>query len=210
MASSLHFWDHSVLPPVIDRVMARGMFARLRAEVTASARGKVLEIGIGSGLNLGYYPRSLESVVGVDPSMPLLQRAHRRAAWMAFPVHLRQGSAERLPIADRSIDVAVSTWTLCSVDDPTLALAEIRRVLKRDGAFCFCEHALSPDPATAAWQRRLTPFWRRVSGGCRLDRPIDQLIEAAGLRIERRISRGLPGAPSVLGWHHLGMARPAA
>jgi ubiquinone/menaquinone biosynthesis C-methylase UbiE len=207
LASSLHFWDHSVLPPVIDRVMARGMFARLRAEVTASARGKVLEIGIGSGLNLGYYPRSLESVVGVDPSMPLLQRAHRRAAWMAFPVHLRQGSAERLPIADRSIDVAVSTWTLCSVDEPALALAEIRRVLKPGGIFCFCEHAVCPDPATAAWQRRLTPFWRRVAGGCRLDRPHERLIEAAGLRIER-LTRGrfVPG-PAVLGWHCLGVAR---
>ncbi|WP_051329119.1 class I SAM-dependent methyltransferase [Geminicoccus roseus] len=206
MASSLHFWNRSILPPVMDRVMARGMFARLRSEATAPAHGKVLEVGIGSGLNLGYYPRSLESVVGVDPSMPLLQRAHRRAAWMAFPVHLRQGTAERLPITDQSIDVAVSTWTLCSVEDPAQALAEIRRVLKPGGLFCFCEHALCPDHRTAAWQRRLTPIWRRVAGGCHLDRPHDRLIEGAGFRIERiRHGRLLPG-PALLGWHQLGLA----
>lgn len=207
MASSLHFWDRSVLPPVIDRVMAQGVFASLRAKVTAPAYGKVLEIGIGSGLNLGYYSRSLESVIGIDPSMPLLHRAHRRAAWMTFPVHLRQGRAERLPITDRSIDVAVSTWTLCSVEDPVLALGELRRVLKPDGIFCFCEHGLSPDPVTARWQRRLTPLWRPIAGGCHLDRPHEQLIEAAGFRIERSVRERLLPGPATLGWHSLGVAR---
>ena len=207
MASTLRFWDRSILPPLMDRVMARGMFASLRAEATAPAHGNVLEIGIGSGLNLGYYPRSLASVVGIDPSMPLLRRAHRRAAWMAFPVHLRQGRAERLPITDRSIDVVVSTWTLCSVNDPQEALAEVRRVLAPGGLFCFCEHGLSPNPATAAWQRRLTPFWRAVAGGCRLDRRHDRLIEDAGFTIEHlRSDRMLPG-PAALGWHYLGVAR---
>ncbi|WP_159713333.1 class I SAM-dependent methyltransferase [Geminicoccus flavidas] len=207
MASSLHFWDHSILPPVLDRVMARSMFGRLRAKATAPAFGRVLEIGIGSGLNLGYYPRSLESVIGVDPSMPLLRRAHRRAAWMAFPVHLRQGRAENLPVADQSVDVAVSTWTLCSVDDPERALAELRRVLRPGGLLCYCEHGLCPDPATAAWQRRLTPAWRRLAGGCRLDRPHEQLIEAAGFRIERQVAGRLLPGPAVLGWHQLGLAR---
>jgi ubiquinone/menaquinone biosynthesis C-methylase UbiE len=206
LASIPQLWQRSLLPPVLDRVMSRAIFAPLRAEATALAQGRVLEIGIGSGLNLGHYPRSLHSVVGVDPSLPLLQRAHRRAAWMAFPVHLCQGWAERLPIADQSVDVVVSTWTLCSVADPAKVLEEVRRVLVPDGLFCFCEHGLSPDPATATWQRRLTPCWKCLAGGCRLDSAHDRLIEAAGFRIARLRAERLIPDPAVLAWHQLGVA----
>lgn len=205
MAVIAAWWGRYLLPAIVDRTMAGAQLAELRYRVTGVAHGSVLEIGIGSGHNLGFYPRQLTSLVGVDPSMALLRRAHRRAAWMAFPVHLRQGRAERLPLPDGSVDVVVSTWTLGAVADPRAVLQEVRRVLKPGGRFSFVEHGGEDRPARAPW-RRLVRAWRRLLGTGRLAARPDVLIEQAGLRLES-LEGGPAGDGSADGWQWVGLAR---
>ena len=126
--------------------MRRRPLVELRERLVASARGRVLEIGIGSGLNLPFYPRDLELLLGLDPSPELLRMARRHVAWTHFPVELSEGRAEDIPLDDRSVDHVVMTWTLCSVADPAKALSEVRRVLRPGGSLLFIEHGRSPDP----------------------------------------------------------------
>ena len=137
--------------------------------MVAAASGRVLEVGIGSGLNFPLYGRQVETVVGIDPSPRLLAIARRRADAAGFRAELLQGSATEIPLADSTIDTVVMTWTLCSIADPLAALREMRRVLKPHGKLLFVEHGLSPEPRVERWQHRLTPIWCHVAGGCHLD-----------------------------------------
>lgn len=203
----MRFYDRVIVPRLIHRVMREEMLAPLRERVVAEARGRVLEIGIGSGLNLPLYGREVTAVHGVDPSAHLLGLARRQAAWMPFPVMLLQQSAEHLPLADASIDTAVSTWSLCSIPNPLAALAEVRRVLVSGGRLLFVEHGRAPAAKLGAWQHRLTPLWQRLAGGCHLDRRMDKMIERSGLVIERIETGHLLPGPRLLTWHYLGSAR---
>src|SRR5215217_7423753 len=164
-----------------------------RNRTLAAADGLVLEIGAGSGLNFPCYAEGSDRVVALDPSPTLLLLATRRRGEARVPVSLLRGSAERLPFADGGFDTVVTTWTLCSVADPLTALRETRRVLKPGGKLLFVEHGLAPAPRIAAWQRFLTPCWKAVAGGCHLDRRIDELISAAGFRIESLDTGHMPG-----------------
>ena len=195
-----------ILPRLIDFGMRRKPLLRLREALVATARGQVLEIGIGSGLNLPFYRRDLEGLWGIDPSPELLAMARGRAAWMHFPVSLAEGRAEDLPIDERSVDSVVMTWTLCSIARPEQALAEIRRVLRPGGSLIFIEHGKAPEPDVRGWQDRLTPFWRRVAGGCHLNRPIDRLIEASGLCLTELETGYLVKGPRPLTFHYRGRA----
>ncbi len=144
------------------------------------AHGEVLELGIGSGLNLPFYDRAkVTRVRGIDPSAPLLVRAANRVASAPVPVELIQGHGEALPFPNHSFDSAVVTYSLCSVDDPARVLAEVRRTLRPGGELLFVEHGLARDAATQRRQRLLTPVWRRLAGGCRLDRDVASLVRAA-------------------------------
>ncbi len=196
-----------ILPWLIDFGMRRKPLLRLREDLVAAARGQVLEIGIGSGLNLPFYPRDLEGLWGIDPSPALLAMARTQAAWVHFPVSLAEARAEDLPLDDHSVDSVVMTWTLCSIARPEQALAEIRRVLRPDGCLLFIEHGRAPEAAVRGWQDRLTPLWRRVAGGCHLNRPIDRLIEAAGLRLTELETGYLVEGPRPLTFHYRGRAR---
>ena len=167
--------------------------AERRAALVPQAAGSVLEIGIGSGHNLPFYSAAVTRLQGVDPSAPLLAMARRKLDRVTFPVELVCQSAESLRLDARSIDTVVTTWTLCSVPDPLQALREIRRVLKPEGRLLFIEHGLSPDPKVHAWQRRLNPLWRRIGGGCNLDRRVDELIRSVGFRIAELRTTYLPG-----------------
>jgi ubiquinone/menaquinone biosynthesis C-methylase UbiE len=181
----MSFHRNWVLPHLLNGVMQISALSAYRERRVPAARGRVIEIGIGSGLNLPWYrPREVSEVVGIDPSRELLEMARRRAARMALAVEFLEDSAESLPLPDGHFDTAVVTWTLCSIPDPVQALREIRRVLKPEGRLLFVEHGLAPEPWVAGFQRRATPFWRRCSGGCHLDRPIDRLIREAGFGIE--------------------------
>ncbi len=187
----MSLYEKWFLPSIIDFVMRQKHLTRYRTEVVAAARGRVLEIGVGSGLNLRFYGEQVERVVGLDPSPRLLALARQRATEAAVPVELLLGSATAIPLADACIDTVVMTWTLCSIPDADAALREMRRVLKADGRLLFVEHGLAPEPSVERWQHRLTPFWRRFSGGCHLNRKMDALMRSAGfdLRSCRRNTR---------------------
>ena len=191
-----------ILPRLIDAAMRDKAVAARRAELIPKAAGAVLEIGIGSGLNLPLYPSAITHLTGVDPSAELLSMARRKLTVLPFPVDLFCQSAEELPFDDRSFDTAVVAWTLCSIPNPMLALAEVRRVLRSDGRLLFVEHGLSSDPKVQAWQHRLTPIWKRIGGGCHLNRKIDDLISSAGFRVAELNTDYLPGLRPMAYTYH--------
>ena len=174
------FYSRFVVPRLIDFAMKQKMLRERRAAIVPKARGTVLEIGIGSGINLPYYSAEVRKLYGIDPSAELLAMAHKNARAAGRNVDLVRDSAERLPFPEASFDTVVSTWTLCSIPDAGAAVREMRRVLKPGGTLLFIEHGLAPDLRVARWQRRLTPLWRPLAGGCHLDRPIEALVRAAG------------------------------
>ena len=186
--------------------MKQSMLSERRAALVPRAKGTVLEVGIGSGLNLPYYSHEVERLYGVDPSPQLLAIARGNLQKAGLHAELVCDSAEHLPFPDATFDSAVMTWTLCSIPDPSTALREIRRVLRRGGELFFAEHGLAPDARVAAWQRRLTPLWRPLAGGCHLDRPIDALIRAAGFEIAEVRNRYLKG-PRPFTYMYEGSAR---
>jgi ubiquinone/menaquinone biosynthesis C-methylase UbiE len=183
-----------ILPRLIDAAMKSADAESLRAESIPAARGEVLEVGIGSGLNLPFYSRTVSKIYGVDPSLELQQRARARMTAATPPVEFLAQSAEApLPFSDQSMDTVVCTWSLCSILDPARALQQMKRVLKPEGIFIFIEHGRSPDPGVVSWQNRLNPLWSRVTGGCNLNRQSDAIIRAAGFQIESLKTHYLPG-----------------
>jgi ubiquinone/menaquinone biosynthesis C-methylase UbiE len=201
-------YDRLVVPHLVHWGMQSAQLAKWRAETVADAHGRVLEIGIGSGLNFPHYGREVREVVGVDPAPALLRRAAKAGGWMPFKIRLLCQSAEHLPYPDQSFDCAVTTWTLCSIPDPVAALAEARRVLRPRGRLLFVEHgAAMGEPGLERWQRRLTPAWRCIAGGCHLDRRQDELIEAAGFVIEKLETGHLLEAPRLVSYLYRGSAK---
>jgi ubiquinone/menaquinone biosynthesis C-methylase UbiE len=172
-----------IVPRLVDLAMRNRLLDDYRQRTIETARGLVLEVGVGSGLNLPFYGRGVDRVCGIDLSPELLRLAHARAADAVVPVSLLRASAEHLPFAVAVFDTIVMTWTLCSIASPLAALMEMRRVLKPGGDLLFVEHGLSPEIRIARWQRWLTPCWKRIGGGCHLDRKMDDLIRAAGFPI---------------------------
>lgn len=205
----MNFYEHWVLPPVLDLVMRQRPLQKYRREVVAEANGRVLEVGVGSGLNFPHYGKRVEMVFGIDPSPRLLAIARRRAAEAGVRAEFLQGSATAIPLADKTMDTVVMTWTLCSIPDPLAALREMRRVLKPDGQLLFVEHGLSPESGIERWQHRLTPIWRHVAGGCHLDRKMDELIRSAGFDILKLRTEYAEG-PRPMTYMYLGYAQPAA
>ena len=186
-------YSRVILPPLIHLAMRGRTFGPYRARIAGAAAGRVVEFGIGSGLNLPLYGAAVTSVVGVEPSAGLLRLARPRAAAAGVPVELLEASAEALPLPDRSVDTVVTTWTLCTIPDAARALAEARRVLRPGGALLFVEHGRAPETGVARWQDRLDPLWSPLAGGCHLNRRIDALIAAAGFRIDLLRHARLPG-----------------
>ena len=201
------FYARHILPRLIELAMRNKDAARLRAEWVPKARGEVLEIGIGSGLNLPFYSPEVRRVHGVDPSAELQKIARKRAVESSADVDfILQSADESLPFAEASMDTVLMTWTLCSIPDPSRALAEVKRVLKPKGQFIFIEHGRSPERGVAAWQDRLTPLWKRIGGGCHLNRKVDELIERAGFQMEELTTFYLPG-PRPMTHTYQGVAR---
>ena len=188
--------------------MRQATFTDYRRRVVPAAEGRVLEIGIGSGLNLPFYGGAAQHIVGLDPSPKLLELARRAAKKRTLPIELLEASAEAIPLDDRSIDTIVTTWTLCSVANVVGALADMRRVLTPHGRLLFVEHGRSPDAGISRWQDRLTPLWKRIGGGCHLNRPIDRLLEASGFRIEQIDTSYMEG-PKIFTFMYEGSARAA-
>jgi ubiquinone/menaquinone biosynthesis C-methylase UbiE len=201
-----NLYNRCVLPGLINFAMTRGEATRLRAANVPAARGVVLDIGIGSGLNLPFYTRGVTRLYGVDPSAELLAMAKEKAAAAPFPVELLNQDANKIPLGDAAVDSVVVTWSLCSIADPAAALREMRRVLKPDGTLIFVEHGLAPDAGVRKWQNRLTPFWRPFTGGCHLNRKMDDLVRDAGFTIVDLRTEYVPG-PRAFGFMYEGRAR---
>lgn len=176
------FYGNWLLPRLSDLSMRQQNLVAYRQRVIRSAEGNVLEIGVGSGVNLPFYTDRVDRVIALDPSAELLRMARGLTARTERPVELMEASAEAIPLPDRHVDTVVTTWTLCTIPDAVRALTEVRRVLKPEGKLLFAEHGLSPDAGVRGWQDRLTPVWKCVGGACHLNRPIDELIKASGFR----------------------------
>ena len=204
------FYDRHVMPRLIGCACAARPIMRQRAKVVPFAEGRVLELGIGGGLNLAFYdPAKVSAVVGVDPSAELRARAMAAPRPAGLSVEVLGGGAEALPFDDAGFDCVVCTFTLCSVQSPAQVLAEARRVLRPGGRLLFCEHGLAPDAGVARWQRRIEPLWKAIAGGCHLTRPISGAIAAAGFRLDQLQSMYLPKTPRFAGWNEWGAASPA-
>jgi ubiquinone/menaquinone biosynthesis C-methylase UbiE len=201
------FYTDRVLPALLDLTMRNKLLRPFRERVTSAAEGRVLDVGVGSGLNLPLYGARADEVFGLEPSHPLLLRASKNAELARVPVRLIEGSAEAIPLDDNSIDTVVMTWTGCSIPDIRSALGEMRRVLKPRGRLLFVEHGRSPEAGVQVWQDRLTPLWRRVAGGCHLNRKMDDLVEEGGFAIER-LDTGYLRGPRIMTFIYEGVARP--
>ena len=204
----MSLWGDHVLPHLVEKACRSAAILDERKRWVPRAHGDVLELGVGSGLNLAFYDAAkVAKVTGIDPSAPLLARAATRAATAAVPVELILGHAETLPFPAHAFDSAVITYSLCSVDDPARALTEVRRVLRPGGELVFVEHGLARDAATRRWQRWLTPVWRRIGGGCHLDRDIAAILRDAGYRSDDLHADYADGA-RWLSYTFEGTARP--
>lgn len=175
------WYEQHLLPSLLDMACSLAPIRARRAALIPLARGRVLEVGLGTGLNLPHYRRErVESLSAVEPAEAMHARARLRSAALALPIDLRPAAGEQLPWDDASFDSVVCTYTLCSVSDALQTLREIRRVLRPDGQLLFAEHGLAPEPRVQRWQRWLEPTWARLAGGCRLTRDVPQLLGAAG------------------------------
>jgi ubiquinone/menaquinone biosynthesis C-methylase UbiE len=199
-------YDDWVLPRVMNLAMGAKVVAEQRAKALAGVKGRVLEVGFGSGHNLPHYPAGVERVVGIDPSGESAKLARARIAEAPFPVEFLPLSGEQLPAPDGSFDSVVSTFTLCTIPDALAALRQMRRVLAPGGRFFFLEHGRSDDAKVRRWQDRLNGAQRWLVGGCNLNRPMDQLVVEAGFELES-LERYYAQGPRFLSCLYRGVAR---
>jgi ubiquinone/menaquinone biosynthesis C-methylase UbiE len=187
--------------------MEREFFGDIRSDLLADARGRVIEIGSGTGANLQHYPRTIEELVCTEPEEPMARRLREKAAASGLQVRVVEAPAERLPFDDDSFDTAVAALVLCTVTDPQATMAELARVLKPGGRFVFMEHVRAQDPKLAKWQDRLHPLWLRFGHGCNCNRATYETIEESPLVIERHRRGQIPKAPPIVRPLLTGVAR---
>lgn len=200
-------YEDQVLPRVIDKVCGNAQMAKVRRPALEGLSGRVLELGFGSGPNIGLYPAEVTEVLAVDPAVVGRKLAAKRLARNPIPVDFIGLDGQVLPLEDHSVDAALSTWTLCTIPDSHAALAEVRRVLRPGGRFHFLEHGLSDDPWIAARQHRWNSLQQRIAGGCNLDRDIAALVRDAGFTLERCATFRIDG-PKIMSCMYSGVAVP--
>jgi ubiquinone/menaquinone biosynthesis C-methylase UbiE len=199
-------YSERVLPRVMNVACGSKQSRPLRERVCAGLHGDVVELGFGSGHNVPFYPDTVQRVAAIEPSRLSWQLAQHRVSASTVTVEQSGLDGQSLAFPDNSFDAALSTWTLCTIPDPILALTEVRRVLRPGGTLHFLEHGLAPDESVQRWQRRLEPLNKRLAGGCHLTRPILDLLERAGFRVEHVDVFYEPGAPKPMVADSLGHA----
>jgi ubiquinone/menaquinone biosynthesis C-methylase UbiE len=201
------FYENRILPRMIDTACGAGPILKQRAKVVPHAKGRVLEVGMGSAINLSFYnPEQVEMVWGLEPSEGMRRRAAPRLENAPFPVEWLGLPGEEIPLDDDSADTVLLTYTLCTIPDFKKALGQMRRVLKPGGQLLFSEHGEAPDESVRKWQDRINPIWKRIAGGCHINRPIPKLIEEAGFKIEDIDSMYLPNTPRIAAFQYWGSA----
>ncbi len=206
----MSFYENRILPHVINCACGNAVIMEQRRKVVPMARGRVLEVGMGSGLNIPLYdPRQVEMVWGLEPSEGMRRKARKNLAKAPFPVEWLALPGEAIPLEDDSVDTVLLTFTLCTIPDWRRALEQMRRVLKPDGQLLFCEHGRAPDPGVQRWQDRINPLWKKLCGGCNVNRPIDQYLRDTGFRIESLQTHYMPRTPRIAGFNYQGVATRA-
>ena len=201
------FYDRYILPTCIDKLCGAPAILKQRQKVVPLATGRVLEVGMGSGINLQYYDADrIEFVYGLEPSEGMRNKARRNLE--ASPVEVRwlDLPGEEVPLDDDSVDTVMLTYTLCTIPDWPAALQQMRRVLKPGGTLVFCEHGEAPDDDVRRWQDRVNPIWKKIAGGCNLNRPIPGCLEQEGFAVEKLETRYLPATPRFAGFNYWGTA----
>lgn len=202
----MSFYRNNVLPHLINCACGMKAVEKQRAKVVPQAWGNVLEIGMGSGLNLKHYePQKIEQLWGLEPSDGMRRKARKPIAESGLTVKWLNLGSEQIPLEDNSMDTVVLTYTLCTIDDESSALSEMRRVLKPSGKLLFCEHGQAIDASVQKWQQRINPAWRRIAGGCHLNKPIEELISGAQFKIQNLEQGYIPG-PKIAAYNYWGSA----
>ncbi len=201
------FYDKYILPHFLNCACGSKPIVYQREKVVPLAEGLVLEVGIGSGLNIPFYDSSkVDKILGLDPSEELNRMALKVAAEKGIPVEFILGGAEAIPLPDNHVDSVLVTYTMCTIPQVAAANKEILRVLKPQGKMIFCEHGLAPDANVSKWQNRIDPYWGKIAGGCHLNRNIPALITEAGFEIESMEQMYLPSTPRFAGYNYWGTA----
>ena len=205
MISSLY--EKYALLKILDCCCSTKPVNYQRNKIVPLAKGKVLEIGIGSGLNMPYYiGSSVEKIIGLDPSEELNEIALKKAKDTKLNIDFILNGAEEISLPNNSIDTVLVTYTLCTIPQVSEALNEMKRVLKDDGMFLFCEHGIAPDKNIVNWQNRINPLWGKLFGGCNINRDIPKIIQQSGLKINKLEQMYLPSTPKIVGYNYWGMA----
>ncbi|MAS58902.1 MAG: SAM-dependent methyltransferase [Gammaproteobacteria bacterium] len=204
----MNFYDKYILPSLINCGCGTKPMRYQRQKIVPLAEGSVLEIGIGSGLNLPFYDLGkINKIWGLDPSKELNNMAKNISTTIDVEVDFIIGGAEEIPLPDNSIDTVLLTYTLCTIAEVKDSIREMERVLKTSGRMLFCEHGLAPDEKVVRWQERLSPYWKKIAGGCHLNRNIPKIIEDSKFKIVKLESMYLPKTPKFAGFNYWGEAR---
>lgn len=204
------FYHKHILPRFINCACSTKPIMKQREKVVPRATGTVLEIGIGTGLNLPFYDAArVQRLIGLDPSEESWELATERAAHLDFDVEFIGLPGEQIPLEDATVDTVLVTFALCTIPDPVTALRGMARVLRPGGELIFCEHGQAPDAAVCKWQDRINPLWRSIVGGCNLNRDIPGLLDMGGFDIIEMNNNYLPGTPKFAGYNFWGSARLA-
>ena len=205
----MRLYDKYILPKCLNCLCSAEPIGYQRRKVVPSVRGAVLEVGIGSGLNLPFYDKSkVDKIWGLDPSEELHKMAAKVASQTGLEVDFIIGEAEDIPLSDNVVDTVLITYTMCTIPEVKKANKEMRRVLKPTGKMVFCEHGKAPDQSVLKWQRRINPIWKKIAGGCNLHRNIPYLIEDSGFKIEKLDTMYLPSTPKFAAYNYWGYANP--
>lgn len=205
----MSLYERYILPSLINAACNTKPVRYQREKVVPLAEGRILEIGMGSGINIDYYdPKKVDLVWGLEPSEGMRLKAANRISEAPFEVRLLDLPGEEIPLEDNSVDTVLLTYTLCTIPGWQQAMEQMRRVLKSSGKLLFCEHGEAPDENVRKWQARINPYWKKVAGGCNLNRPIPDCLIQSGFKIESMDAMYLPSTPKIFAYNYWGISKP--